>query len=159
MELVDRRVMVEVRELGAEVELLGLRVEAEEARGGGKGYSSPGDTGGWQTHGGSHCTDRGLTAVEEAGAGGRAGIFEERHWRALSRSGHWKIWSPLPVQQSQMCRARRPGSWWRLLTTKTVLYGRERSVPLFQQEEEEEFGPDEGIHGAQRKQKTLGKKN
>ncbi len=129
MELVDRRVMVEVRELGAEVELLGLRVEAEEARGGGKGYSSPGDTGGWQTHGGSHCTDRGLTAVEEAGAGGRAGIFEERHWRALSRSGHWKIWSPLPVQQSQMCRARRPGSWWRLLTTKTVLYGPREICP------------------------------
>ncbi len=45
---------------------------------------------------GSHRTDRGLrasgggcqtTVVKEAGAGGRAGIFEERHWRALSRSG------------------------------------------------------------------------
>ncbi len=48
-------VTVEVRELGAEVEPLGLRAEAEsgpwrleaEVR----DNSSPGDAGGWQTHG------------------------------------------------------------------------------------------------------------
>ncbi len=33
----------------------------------------------------------------------------------------------------------------------------ERSV-LLPQQEEEEFGPDKGIHGAHRKQKTLGEK-
>ncbi len=46
---------VEARELGAEVEQLGQRAEAEsgprrlEAGGGGEGYSSPSDAGGWQS--------------------------------------------------------------------------------------------------------------
>ncbi len=90
VELVDRWVTVEVRELGAEVEPLGLRTEAEsgprrleaEVRetptpatledGSPVGlaphwWRAEGEQRGCQT-----------TAVEEAGAGGRAGIFEER---------------------------------------------------------------------------------
>ncbi len=119
MELVDRWVTVEARELGAEVEPLGLRAEVEsgprrleaEVRDtpapatledgrptGLAPYRSgaEGERGGCQT-----------TAVEEAGASerasGRAGgrafprsghwraFLRSGHWRALSRSGHWRI--------------------------------------------------------------------
>ncbi len=63
-------------------------VRASEAGGGGEGYSSSSDAGGWQTRGartvqiGAEGEWRGwqttTVVVEEAGAGGRAGIFEER---------------------------------------------------------------------------------
>ncbi len=57
----------------------------------------------------------------------------------------------------RMCRARRLGSWWRLLTTETVSYGPREICPPAPAGGGGIWAR-RGIHGAQRKQKTLGKK-
>ncbi len=101
VELIDRRVTVEARELGAEVEPLGLRAETEsgprrleaEVRDNPAPatledcsfaglapyrWGAEGERRGCQT-----------TAAEEAGAGGRAGIFEERALEDLKPPQGW----------------------------------------------------------------------
>ncbi len=109
----------------AEPEGRGSPVELEDRWMTVEGYSSPGDAGGWQTHGartvqqGAEGERRGCqtTAVEEAGAGGRAGIFEEWALEDLTPP-------PCPAHPQPRCRGRsstpcshRPRlapSWWAL---------------------------------------------
>ncbi len=53
VELVDRQVTVEARELGTEVDPQGPKWtrRVSEAEGGGERYSDHGNAGGWQSHG------------------------------------------------------------------------------------------------------------
>ncbi len=85
-------------------------VRAEEA--GGEGYSSPGDAGGWQTHGATFSTSW--------------------HWMTLPGSGHWRIWSPLRAGQGnhRWRRAVRNQQGWQ--REERGLFDFQSSIPVYQ---------------------------
>ncbi len=94
VELVDRWVTVEVRELGAEVEPLGLRAEAESGPWRRRwGILQPRRRWRMADPRGSHCTDGGLRASgglpDESGGGGRSGR-EGGHFRGAGTGGHFR---------------------------------------------------------------------